>query len=98
MTRIELAPEATDDFDRILDHLVQHEANDAPARIDEILLAIGVLAHNPRIGREGGSGNRELVIGRDARGYVALYRYIQELDTVLVLAIRSQCEAGYMRP
>jgi hypothetical protein len=38
---------------------------------------------------------RELVIGRDARGYVALYRYAPEIDTVFVLAIRSQREAGY---
>lgn len=38
---------------------------------------------------------RELVIGRDARGYVVLFRYVQEIDTVFVLAIRSQREAGY---
>ncbi|MGH8579450.1 MAG: type II toxin-antitoxin system RelE/ParE family toxin, partial [Gammaproteobacteria bacterium] len=40
---------------------------------------------------------RELVIGRSARGYVALYRYIEQIDTVFVLAIRSQREAGYSR-
>jgi hypothetical protein len=40
---------------------------------------------------------RELVIGRRARGYVALYRYVAELDTVYVLAIRGQKEAGYTR-
>jgi toxin ParE1/3/4 len=38
-----------------------------------------------------------LVIGRRARGYVALYRYIEQIDTVFVLAIRSQREAGYGR-
>jgi len=31
------------------------------------------------------------------RGYVALYRYIEQADTVFVLAIRSQREAGYGR-
>ena len=40
---------------------------------------------------------RELVIGRRARGYVALYRCVAELDTVYVLAIRGQKEAGYTR-
>ena len=40
-------------------------------------------------------GKRELVIGRRAHGYVALYRYVSEVDTVFVLAIRSQREAGY---
>jgi hypothetical protein len=39
----------------------------------------------------------ELVIGRRTRGYVALYRYVPELDTVFVLAIRAQKEAGYTR-
>jgi hypothetical protein len=31
------------------------------------------------------------------RGYVALYRYVEQADTVFVLAIRSQREAGYGR-
>ncbi|MBW8810323.1 MAG: type II toxin-antitoxin system RelE/ParE family toxin, partial [Lysobacter sp.] len=38
---------------------------------------------------------RELIVGRDARGYVALYRYLSEFDTVFVIAIRAQREAGY---
>ena len=33
--------------------------------------------------------------GRGSRGYVALYRYVVELDIVFVLALRSQREAGY---
>jgi len=37
------------------------------------------------------------VIGRRSRGYVALYRYFAEIDTVFVLAVRSQREAGYTR-
>ena len=37
----------------------------------------------------------ELVIGQDSRGYVALYRYVSAIDTVFVLAIRSQRELGY---
>lgn len=32
---------------------------------------------------------------RHARGYVALYRYVDEIDTVFVLAGRSRREAGY---
>jgi plasmid stabilization system protein ParE len=39
----------------------------------------------------------ELVIGRHAHGYVALYRYVAAIETVFVLAIRSQREAGYAR-
>ena len=38
---------------------------------------------------------RELVIGKRTHGYVALYRYVAALDTVFVLALRSQRETGY---
>ena len=97
MARIELAPEIQNDFDRILDHLAEHEVEDAPGRIREIIQAIDVLQSNPLIGRSVGTDMRELVIGRRAHGYVALYRYVEQFDTVFVLAIRSQREAGYNR-
>ena len=97
MAGIELAPEIQDDFDRILAHLAEHAVDDAPGRIREIIQAIDVLHHNPLIGRPVSADTRELVIGRSGRGYVALYRYIEQLDTVFVLAIRSQREAGYAR-
>ncbi len=94
MTRVELAPEVGDDFDRIVDHLSQHEVIDAPSRIEDIIRAIDVLERNPLIGRPVRADLRELVIGRRARGYVALYRYVAELNTVFVLAIRGQKETG----
>lgn len=95
MARIELAPEALDDLDRILDHLLQHEATEPESRLSDIVRAIDVLERNPLIGRPTSTQLRELIIGRDARGYVALYRYVPEIDTILVLAIRGQREAGY---
>jgi hypothetical protein len=79
MSQIELAPELGGDIDRIR----------------EIIQAIDVLEHNPFIGRPVGGNKRELVVGRRSRGYLALYRYIAEIDTVFVLALRSQREAGY---
>jgi toxin ParE1/3/4 len=97
MSRIELAPEVGDDLDRILDHLAQHDAADAPSRIREIIQAIAVLEQNPFIGRSVHTDKRELVIGRRSRGYVALYRYVAEIDTIFVLALRSQRELGYTR-
>jgi plasmid stabilization system protein ParE len=68
-----------------------------PGRIREIIQAIDVLQYNPLIGRAVSADTRELVIGRSARGYVALYRYVELVDTVFVLAIRGQREAGYER-
>lgn len=97
MTRIELACEVGDDFERILDHLEQHDVEHPGDRIREIFEAINVLEHNPLIGRPALQGKRELVIGRRSHGYLALYRYVAEVDTVFVLAIRSQREAGFVR-
>ena len=95
MSRIELAPEVADDLDRIFDYLCAHEVEHVPERIGEIIQAIAVLESNPFIGRPAENGKRELVIGRRTRGYLALYRYVVEIDTVFVLAIRGQREAGY---
>ena len=95
MTRIELAPEVLEDFDRLIDHLTQHDVPDAASRITEVLDAIQILSHSPLIGRKVKGGKRELVIGRASRGYVALYRYISDIDVVFVLAVRGQREAGF---
>jgi plasmid stabilization system protein ParE len=95
MSRVELAPEVSDDFDRILDHLAQYGVENAAARIREIIEAFNVLETNPLIGRPAPGEKRELIIGRRSRGYVALYRYVPEIDTVFILAVRSQREAGY---
>lgn len=96
MSRVELAPEVGDDFDRILDHLARYEVEEPASRIREIVEAINVLESNPLIGRPARDGKRELVIGRRAHGYLAVYRYVGELDTVFVLAVRSHREAGFV--
>lgn len=57
-----------------------------------------MLETNPRIGRPARNDKRELVISRSARGYVALYRYVAMVDTVFVLAVRAQREAGLAGP
>ncbi|MEN9480381.1 MAG: hypothetical protein RLZZ298_1776 [Pseudomonadota bacterium] len=95
MSAIELAADVGEDFDRILNHLAEYQVENAALRIREMIAAIDVLEHNPFIGRPVNNDKRELVIGRQAQCYVALYRYVVELDTVFVLARRSQREAGY---
>ena len=97
MARIELVPEVFDDFDRFFDHMAKFEVEDAPERIGELVQAIQLLAHSPLIGRQIKGGKRELVIGQGIRGYVALYRFVTDIDTVFVLAVRSQRESGYKR-
>lgn len=97
MTRVRLAPGVIEDLERIVDHLLAFESDAAEARAGEIISAFDVLAANPLIGRPAGDDKRELVIGRGSHGYLALYRYVAELDTVFVLAVRAQREAGFVR-
>ena len=94
MSRIEAAPEVFDDFDRFLDPIAQFDIGSAPERIAEIVEAVQILANHPLVGRPVRVGMRELVIGRGARGYVALYRYVAQIDTAFLLAVRSQRESG----
>lgn len=95
MAHIESASAVYDDFDRFFEHIALFEASSATARIEEIIQAIQILSSSPLIGRPVQDGKRELVIGRGSRGYVALYRYVPEMDTVFLLAVRSQRESGY---
>jgi toxin ParE1/3/4 len=80
-----------------LDHIARFDAGDASARIGDIVQAVQILTHSPLIGRPVKGGMRELMIGRDSHGYVALYRFVASIDMVFVLAIRSQRESGYKR-
>lgn len=97
MARVELAPGVLDDFERILDHLAGYDVPDLSSRITALLDALAILSGNPDIGRPVRGGKRELVIGRGAHGYVALYRHVAPIGVVFVLAVRSQREAGYPR-
>jgi toxin ParE1/3/4 len=97
MTRISIEDDALADAERILSHLVAHSAADAGQRVADLLSALDVLERHPLIGRPAPPGLHELVIGRGARGYLALYRYEVLDDLVVVLALRAQREDGYRR-
>jgi toxin ParE1/3/4 len=85
------------DFDRLFDHMAAFHVADAAERIYGIVQAVQMLASSPLIRRPVKGGKRELVIGTGARGYVALYRFVPAVDTVFVLAFRSQRESGFKR-
>lgn len=97
MTRVEFAQAVSEDFARIAQHLLEHEAGTAQERIQEIELGLRVLQHHPEIGRRLDSEHRDLVLGQGSRGYVAKYRWLPERKLVLITALRSQKESGYRR-
>jgi toxin ParE1/3/4 len=95
MPRLELAEGFYDDFDRFINHMRRFDVADPVARIAEIIQALQILTFSPLIGRRSCGGKRELVIGRDERGYIALYRFSPHRDVVSILAIRNHSERSY---
>ena len=83
------------DVDRFVEHLASFENSNAGDRVSEIIQTIQILVHSPLVGRKVKDGKRELVIGGNLRGYVALYRFVPRIDTVFVFASHSQRELGF---
>ena len=98
MALVGYSEQAFRDFERLFEFLAQENAGLALAAVAAITDAISMLARHPRIGRPAEQGLQELVISRGKTGYVALYRYNEAADSVLVLALRHQREAGYEEP
>jgi len=95
VARIAVTPKAVSDLERLRIFLLESDPTAADETTDLVLSGISVLADHPLIGRLVDAGRRELVISRGRSGYIALYRYYEARDAVLVLAIRHQREAGY---
>lgn len=95
MAHVEFLPRVYQDLQRIVGHLEDHDVEHIPDRLGELVSAFDVLTDNPLIGRPMPGGLRELVIGRSASGYIALYQYAAAVETVFVLGIRAQRESGY---
>ena len=95
MAVISYAPRASSDLQRLVDFLAEGDPPAAAQTAKLIISAVEALQHHPLLGRPVESGFRELVISRGRSGYLALYRYDEARDRVLVLTIRHQREAGY---
>ena len=90
-------PRALADLDRLFDFIAVENpiAGGAAAAAAAILDAVKILERHPHIGRPVRGQLRELVISHGRTGYVALYRASARADSVEILAIRHQREAGY---
>jgi plasmid stabilization system protein ParE len=96
MTAVNYAPRASSDILKPVDFLAESDPRIAAETADLIASAVETLRQHPLIGRAVESGYRELVISRGRSGYVALYRYDEVRDDIVVLAIRHQREAGFL--
>jgi plasmid stabilization system protein ParE len=95
LARLGYSAGALRDLDRLVDFLIETDAAAAIQAAELIIEAIEILANHPLIGRRAEQSFRELVISHGHTGYVALYSHEPPNETVLILAIRHQREAGY---
>ena len=96
MTVIEYSQQALDYVERLVEFLLSQDADAALATGEIIQDGIMLLARHPEVGHPTAEKNiRELVISRGNTGYIALYEYIETRDTVVILGLRHQREAGY---
>lgn len=97
MPHVRLSARAQSDLSRLYTFLVRKDLNAAKRAMHAIQQAFMPLTHAPMIGRpvEDSVDLRELVIDFGASGYLALYRVEQEMDAVIILAIKHQREDDY---
>ena len=95
MARVVLSVQAFADMERLEAFLDDTGDPLAAGLLDYVFDALHVLTHQPGIGRPVGGGLRELIISRGRSGYLARYHLDHASQTVRVLRIRHQREAGY---
>ena len=96
MAAVSYSPRAASDLVRLVEFLAESNPLAAAETAELIATAVEALERHPLLGRPVESGYRELVISRGRSGYLALYRYDEARDRILVLAIRHQREAGHV--
>jgi len=95
LAKLSYSERALADLERLTDFLIEIDPSAAAETVELIGEAVELLIRHPLIGRPAESELRELVISRGRTGYVALYSFEENLNAVLILAIRHQREAGY---
>lgn len=93
---VELHALVAKDLDRIVRHLLAHDATGIRERVLAVRDALRVLERNPFVGRPAGRF-RELIIGEGTQTYLARYRVWEANRRVVVLAIRHAREVGFGR-
>lgn len=95
MAAVEITQRALADLERLFDFIAAEDPRKAVEQIASVRKAFELLADHPLLGRPAEEGRRELILSRGRYGYIAKYRWLPAEDTVLILAVRHQLEAGY---
>ena len=94
MAKVGYAPRALTDLERIIHFVLERDPEWIAPTVSRIREAVSVLEQHPLMGRPVEAELRELVISRGRTGYVALYRWLEEEEVAVVLALRPQREVG----
>ena len=95
MAQVVYSAAALEDFERIIEFLLDASPSAVGDAVAQIRDAITMLERHPAVGRRVDKLRRELVITYGASGYLALYRHDPRPNVVRILRIRHQREAGY---
>lgn len=96
MSRVKLSPLAQSDIKRFYDFLAAKDTVVATNAVDAIVSSFIPLTRLPKIGRKkDGTDLRELIIDFGSSGYIALYDFDEDLDEVVITALRHQKENDY---
>ena len=95
MAQVVYSAAALEDFERIIEFLLDASPSAVGEAVAQIRDAITMLERHPAVGRRVDKLRRELVITYGASGYLALYRYDPKPGVVRILRLRHQREAGY---
>jgi len=94
VAKVGYAPRALTDLERIIHFVLERDPEWIAPTVSRIREAVSVLEQHPLMGRPVEAELRELVISRGRTGYVALYRWLEEEEVAVVLALRPQREVG----
>jgi plasmid stabilization system protein ParE len=96
VAQIVYSARAIENLEHAFEFLLAESSATALAAAEAIESAVSALGAHPLLGHRVAEDLRELVISFGATGYIALYRFVVQDDTVRVLALRHQREIGYL--
>ena len=88
---------AFDDLNHIAKFLDEVDPTLAQKTLALISDGIRILIDHPLVGRTVERDLREFILSKGRTGYIVLYDYDEDDDSVVVCAIRHQRESGYRR-